>query len=480
MIDNIRNSFSYIGCHCGKHIIYQRYVQTIMVTLGLLLLCIIRYTSISYRSNMAELSKNRTECRDNVALLCKEKWSEDHVFQIQYWFQFGYMLSHIPGGVLSDLQGGKYILAFSVLFSGVLTLIFPFVLEKTEFRQDIMLEFVHGLIQGVSVPAAWNILAHWLPKARVTVLASIANCSTQIGYMLGTTVTIHFIHKANYWRGCFFVWPPLTAIWFAVYLNLVFSMPKKHPFVSTEEKEKLTELLGFLVPRSIPWKRIMRDMSVWAMVVGNIGDTVLQVTVTAAIPDYIESVNNIVLGSHPPYLIAVIMLQFTFLMIITLLADSLINGEILAAVYVRSIYTLLGSVLSSILLLLGAFSRTHYLAASLFFITSLTINWFIMGGTLVNALDRTRNYAGFVKGLENGIPIVFAEATTHLIDKIGREPTSETWVNIFWFNLAVNVFTTILYLKWCKADRAKWDVVESDEEIRQKKLLKEDKALYKN
>lgn len=40
-------------------------------------------------------------------------------------FYWGYTLSHFPGGFLVQKYGGKCILAFSILFSGVLSLAIP-------------------------------------------------------------------------------------------------------------------------------------------------------------------------------------------------------------------------------------------------------------------------------------------------------------------------------------------------------------------
>lgn len=40
-------------------------------------------------------------------------------------FYWGYALSHFPGGFLVQKYGGKYVLAFSILFSGILSCAVP-------------------------------------------------------------------------------------------------------------------------------------------------------------------------------------------------------------------------------------------------------------------------------------------------------------------------------------------------------------------
>ncbi|KAK9721958.1 hypothetical protein QE152_g19949 [Popillia japonica] len=58
-----------------------------------------------------------------------------------------------------------------------------------------------------------------------------------------------------------------------------------------------------------------------------------------------------------------------------------------------------------------------------------------------------------------------------LSEILQRGPQSpERWANIVWFDLAVNFFTTVVFLKFCKEDRAKWDVAETVEDIREEKI----------
>lgn len=52
-------------------------------------------------------------------------WSEEMQGIILSSFYWGYALSHFPGGFLVQKYGGKYVLAFSILFSGILSCAVP-------------------------------------------------------------------------------------------------------------------------------------------------------------------------------------------------------------------------------------------------------------------------------------------------------------------------------------------------------------------
>lgn len=63
----------------------------------------------------------------NYDLQAREEfeWSEQVQGVILSAFYWGYVLSHFPGGFLVQKYGGKYVLAFGILFSGLLSIAIP-------------------------------------------------------------------------------------------------------------------------------------------------------------------------------------------------------------------------------------------------------------------------------------------------------------------------------------------------------------------
>lgn len=47
-------------------------------------------------------------------------------------FYWGYVLTHIPGGVLAEKFGGKYTLGLGILSTSVFTMLIPFVITITD------------------------------------------------------------------------------------------------------------------------------------------------------------------------------------------------------------------------------------------------------------------------------------------------------------------------------------------------------------
>lgn len=52
-------------------------------------------------------------------------WSEEMQGLILSSFYWGYVLTHIPGGILADKFGGKYSLGIGLLSTSVFTLLMP-------------------------------------------------------------------------------------------------------------------------------------------------------------------------------------------------------------------------------------------------------------------------------------------------------------------------------------------------------------------
>lgn len=79
-------------------------------------------------------------------------------------FYIGYMITHIPGGILAERFGSKYTLCLGILFSAIFTLITPVVVENCGAKGFIILRILMGLVQGTLFPALTMLLASWVPQ----------------------------------------------------------------------------------------------------------------------------------------------------------------------------------------------------------------------------------------------------------------------------------------------------------------------------
>jgi len=130
-------------------------------------------------------------------------WDEKTQGEILSSFYYGYILTHLPGGVLSQKFGGKHTMGLGILSTAVFTLMTPYVAYMGS-RPLTILRFVEGLgevkmtiytiyyfntsivinltfffvIQGTTFPALCTLLAQWAPpeeKGKLSTLVFAGN-----------------------------------------------------------------------------------------------------------------------------------------------------------------------------------------------------------------------------------------------------------------------------------------------------------------
>lgn len=77
------------------------------------------------------------------------QWSEKEQGLILSAFFPGYVITHIPGGFMSDAFGGKHVLGIGVLISGILSVLTPLAIKLGDWYMLVVLRFVIGLAQVI-------------------------------------------------------------------------------------------------------------------------------------------------------------------------------------------------------------------------------------------------------------------------------------------------------------------------------------------
>ncbi|CAH2005053.1 unnamed protein product [Acanthoscelides obtectus] len=92
-------------------------------------------------------------------------WDEKTQGLILSSFYWGYVISHLPGGILSEKFGGKYSLGLGILSTAIFTLITPWVIYATDgnWKALVLLRVIEGLGEGTTYPALTALLAKWVP-----------------------------------------------------------------------------------------------------------------------------------------------------------------------------------------------------------------------------------------------------------------------------------------------------------------------------
>lgn len=162
----------------------QRYVLAIMGFLGLVNAYTMRITLSVAITKMSKRPPNRNSSADSG--MCPDDLPDGHVYVdegIYDWsqemqgiilssFYWGYVITHLPGGLLAEKFGGKWTLGLGILSTAIFTLLTPLAVDMGGANALIILRVLMGLGEGTTFPAMSALLASWVPLTERSKLGS--------------------------------------------------------------------------------------------------------------------------------------------------------------------------------------------------------------------------------------------------------------------------------------------------------------------
>lgn len=165
-------------------------------------------------------------------------WNESQKALILGGFFYGYVITQIPGGMLAERFGGKWVLGFSILITGVLSAIAP-PAAHLHYIAFFMVRFGQGLAEGVIFPAMNSMVAKWMPKMERSRGTAIVFTGAQIGtvtsmLLAGVLSDTDFLGG---WPSIFYILGVAGIIWFVIWALIISESPDTHPHISQKEYE---------------------------------------------------------------------------------------------------------------------------------------------------------------------------------------------------------------------------------------------------
>lgn len=108
------------------------------------------------------------------------EWSETVQGVILSSFYWGYIITHIPGGVLVERFGGKALLLIGNVATSVLTCLTPVSITLGGAYLLVGNRVVMGLCQGFMYAAVFGLLSTWIPLRERTTLGVLVLSGIQV------------------------------------------------------------------------------------------------------------------------------------------------------------------------------------------------------------------------------------------------------------------------------------------------------------
>ncbi len=363
-------------------------------------------------------------------------------------FFWGYIVSQLAGGWMADRFGGKAVLGVGVGCWSLATLLTP---AGASMSLPLLLgvRALLGAGEGVNFPAIHSLAARWAPareRARAVALSYTGIFAGTIAALLASPPLI-----LRYgWPSVFYVSGALGALWLGAWMVKGGNGPEDTRGVSRDELDLiLSDRPDLPRPQAIPWRTILREPAVWAIVLAHVCNNWGFYILLLWLPTYLNRALRVPMDRVGEYSLIPWAATFAMGNLAGWLSDRL-RARGMPVTAVRKTVQSAGFALGALpLLFLPAVTGP---AAAVTLVTiSACCGAMSLAAFGVNHLDVGPRYAGILMGISNTaatVPGIVGVALTGLI--LGL---TGTFSAIFYVTAAVYLLGLTGYLLWASGEQ---------------------------
>ncbi|XP_060980155.1 vesicular glutamate transporter 3 isoform X2 [Dama dama] len=393
-------------CHCCG--VPKRYIIAIMSGLGF---CI----SFGIRCNLGvaivEMVNNSTVYVDGKPEIqtAQFNWDPETVGLIHGSFFWGYIVTQIPGGFISNKFAANRVFGAAIFLTSTLNMLIPSA-ARAHYGCVMGVRILQGLVEGVTYPACHGMWSKWAPPLERSRLATTSFCGSYAGAVIAMPLAGVLVQYIG-WASVFYIYGILGIIWYMFWLLQAYECPAAHPTISQEERTYIETSIGEGA---------------------NLGS--LSVGLLSAVPHMVMTI-IVPIGGQ--------------------LADYLRSRKILTTTAVRKIMNCGGFGMEATLLLVVGFSHTKGMAIS-FLVLAVGFSGFAISGFNVNHLDIAPRYASILMGISNGVGTLSGMVCPLIVGAMTKHKTREEWQNVFLIAALVHYSGVIFYGVFASGEKQEW------------------------
>nr|XP_020660269.1 solute carrier family 17 member 9 [Pogona vitticeps] len=382
-----------------------------------------------------------------VAMSARFDWDKKQSGIVLSSFFWGYCLTQIVGGHLSDRIGGEKVLLLSASAWGSISALTPLLIYVGSAHLALMTfsRFLMGLLQGVYFPALASLFSRKVRENERAFTYSTVGTGSQFGTLVMGAAGSLLLDWYG-WQSVFYFSGVLTLLW--VYCMCKYLLNEQEIIIPLED---LAKGLSLSKQTKVPWKQIFKRPPVWAVIVAQLCAASTFFTLLSWLPTFFTEtfpdskgwIFNVV-----PWLVAIPTSLFS-----GFLSDQCISQGY-KPITVRKVMQVVGSGVSS-LFALGIGYTSSFCRAVVFASACIGFQTFNHSGISVNVQDLAPSCAGLLFGVANTggalLGVVCVYLAGHLIESTG------SWASVFNLVAVVNAFGLCAFLIFGKAHRVDLD-----------------------
>ncbi|RZC33393.1 inorganic phosphate cotransporter [Asbolus verrucosus] len=416
------------------------------------------------------------------------EWEDtDTVLSSFFW---GYLVTQIVAGQLSEYFGPKWFLVGTMLLGSVFNLLIPALAACWGSGGVMLCRVVQGLAQGFLYPCILNLMSKWTPAFERSRVSSFVYGGASVGIVTSMPLTGAIAGSTMGWPVACYLYGGLGILWTTIFAIFAANSPALHRWISEEEKlyiEKTTDgsnkctkvkivlyhrfgsLSGCFQKIPTPWKAIFTSLPMWAIFMASCGSSWGSFTLMTEIPSYMDNIMNFNINENSQ----LSSLPYVALLLTGLIgapiADKLITNNIISIGTTRKIFTSLGSfVPATALICLGFVDSDQKDLATGLLIIAVGCGAFTQCGYLVNPIDLSPNHAGTITGIVNCFSTVFSILGPLSVQFLGSDKEDPTlWWNVFRLAAGIYVGCGVFYVLFSSGEKQAWN--DTQEQATEKK-----------
>uniref|UniRef100_A0A8C6WKF5 Major facilitator superfamily (MFS) profile domain-containing protein n=1 Tax=Neogobius melanostomus TaxID=47308 RepID=A0A8C6WKF5_9GOBI len=332
-------------------------------------------------------------------------------------FFWGYCITQILGGYVSDKIGGERVLLMSAISWGLIIAVTP-LLAKLSSRALFLMtaaRFLLGLLQGVFFPSLASLCAYRVVKAERGLLMSTLSSGTYLGTLVAGGMKSVMLENYG-WEHLFYWIGFLSCLWaFLVWYFLVKGkdIPEQKRMTSSSHQS------------NTQWLSYVKKPPVWSMIIAHMCSASSFYILLSWLPTYFEETFPTAKGgvyNTVPWIAAI--------------PSSLVGGwasdflisKAHPVAYVRKLMQFIAMGVPVVFILPMAHSVTLTTAVTLITVT-IAAATFSSGGVSVNVHDLTPTCAGAIYGFMNMMGALSGVVTVSLSGYLIE--VTQTWATVF-------------------------------------------------
>ncbi|XP_024941551.1 putative inorganic phosphate cotransporter isoform X2 [Cephus cinctus] len=390
-------------------------------------------------------------------------WNEPLQGLILSSYFWGYLISLLPGGRMSELLSAKWVMNGSVLLNVVASMLSPLMAEL-HYSLFIIMRFLQGIGGGVTFPAMHVMIAKWAPPNERSVIASIVYAGTALGTVISILLS-GLLAATLGWIWIFYIEGLLCLIWCTAWWLMIADSPEEQiRFITQQEKDYICNSLGqtkssIHKPKPpVPWRQLLTSPPFLAILIAHFCSNFGWYMLLIELPTFMNQILKFDLNSNAGLSSTPFLCMWIFTMILSKSLTVLQDKNVVTITTSRKIGTLIASAVPAVCLLGVSYVGCNRALAVVLMTIGVTCIGGMYCGFLANHIDIGSNFAGTLVAITNTFGTIPGFVVPIFVGQLTHgNQTIEAWRIIFFVTIGLYVLEIIVYTIFGSGEEQPWN-----------------------